>query len=245
MSARTSVIACANPKYGRFNPFKSVNEQINIPESTLSRFDLVFALNDKIDVEHDINLATSLLNRNNLEDDGLELIPADLFKKYLTYAKLECFPVLADSAKNCLVDFYVNTRQCVKDDKSAKPITARDLMGLERLTIARAKAELRDVATMDDAEYAIDVYSMALDTIGLTVETRGELENVLSDAEARLVTDTENIIMARMKEFDANFVNEEVLDSVNHEVGLWCHNLGVNKENILDIAVKNVKNKIK
>ena len=202
-------------------------------------------MNDSIDVEHDINLATSLLNRNNLEDDGLELIPADLFKKYLTYAKLECFPVLEDSAKNCLVDFYVNTRQCVKDDKSAKPITARDLMGLERLTIARAKAELRDAATVDDAEYAIDVYRMALDTIGLTVETRGELENVLSDTEAKLVSDTENIIMARMVELDTNFVNDEVLASVNHEVGLWCHDLGANKENILDIAVKNVKNKIK
>jgi len=245
MSARTSILACANPKYSRFNPYKSIKEQIDIPESTLSRFDLVFALNDRIDEDHDTELATALLNKDTLVEDGIELIPTDLFKKYITYAKLECFPVLDDNAKNTLIDFYVDTRQSAKQDNSSKPITARDLKAIERLTIARAKTELRDVATVDDAKDSIRIYCKSLETIGLTPETRGELENVLSDAEIQVVNDVENMLVARMTADNLKRINKNVIESVKHEVGVICYGLGFNSKTILDEAVRNVKNKIK
>lgn len=241
MSARTSIVACANPKYSRFNPYKSMKEQINIPDSTLSRFDLVFALNDTVDEEHDRNLAKALLNDNNFEEEGFEIIDTELFKKYITYAKLEVFPVLSDDAKQKLVDFYAITRQTAKQDNNSKPITARDLKSLERLTIARAKCELRDVATVEDAKCAIKIYCKALETIGLKPETRGELENVFSDAEIKLIEDAEKIIKARMEQLGVSKVNNDVIDGVKNEVGLWCYGLGFNRDRILNTAVKNVR----
>lgn len=244
MSARTSLLAIANPKYSRFNPYKSIKEQINIPDSTLSRFDLVFALNDVIDEEKDTRLATALLNSNDRDTD-VELIPEDLFKKYIQYAKLEIFPVLDDKAKTRLIDFYVTTRQSAKGDNSTKPITARDLKSLERLTIARAKCELRETATIDDAECAIRIYCKSLETIGLTPETRGELENVLSDAEIQVVTDIENMIITKMQAEDTNQLTKNIMDGVRHEVGALCHGLGFNRETILNTAVRNVKRKFK
>ena len=244
MSARTSILAIANPKYGRFNPYKSVNEQINIPDSTLSRFDLVFALNDKIEVEHDTELADALLNKNNIGED-LDLIDEELFKKYITYAKLEVFPRLDESAKKLLVDFYVSTRQSAKQDNSSKPITARDLLSLERLTIARAKTELRDTATVNDAECAISIYCKALESIGLTPETRGELEVVKSDAETKLIVDTENMIKSQMELLNTGVITDEVIGNVKHEVGVLCYGMGFNRDEIINEAVNNIKGGLK
>lgn len=241
MSARTSVLAIANPKYSRFNPYKTVNEQINIPDSTLSRFDLVFALNDKIEVEHDIELANALLNKNDREDE-IEPIDDELFKKYITYAKLEVFPRLTEDAKKVLINFYVNTRQSAKEDNSSKPITARDLLALERLTIARAKSELRDVADVHDAECSIRIYCEALESIGLTPETKGQLENVLSDAEVKLVNDTEAMIKAQMESVGASYVTNEIIGNIKHDVGVLCYGLGFNRDTIIDTAVNNIKN---
>ena len=243
MSARTSILAIANPKYSRFNPYKTINEQINIPDSTLSRFDLVFALNDKIEVEHDTELANALLNKNDREDK-IEPLDDDLFKKYVSYAKLEVFPVLTQEAKQVLIEFYVDTRQTAKQDNSSKPITARDLLSLERLTIARAKTELRDIATVEDAKCAIRIYCKSLESIGLTPETRGELENVLSDAEMQLVNDTESMIKAQMELKGASYVNDEVLTGVRQEVGVLCYGLGFNRDKIIETAVKNIRKEL-
>ena len=60
MTARTSILAVANPKYSRFKDDKSFKEQLDIAESTLSRFDLIFALTDSINEVNDKELATEL-----------------------------------------------------------------------------------------------------------------------------------------------------------------------------------------
>lgn len=241
MSARTSIVACANPKYGRFNPFKPIKDQIDIPDSTLSRFDLVFALTDPIDAEKDNRLASSLLNKDELMAD-VDIIPADLFKKYVTYAKMEIFPKLDKEAKDLLVDFYVETRQSAKVSDSAKPITARDLKALERLTIERAKTELRNEATVDDAKCAIKIYCTALRTIGLTPETAGTLESVLSDAEIQVVNDAEKMIKAKISQYGLNSVDEVLLTDIEHEIGLLCHDLNLNNsDELIKIAVGNIR----
>ena len=245
MSARTSIIACANPKYSRFTDYKDLKEQIDIPDSTLSRFDLVFKLTDEVNVDKDTKLANSLLNKSELLND-VDLIDDELFKKYVTYAKLEIFPVLDEDAKKQLVDFYVTTRQTALKSESAKPITARDLKALERLTIMRAKTELREIATLEDSKCAIRLYCEALRTIGLTPETAGEKENVLSDVEIGAVNDIEKMITAKMKHYDIQSVDDLILGDIKYEAGLLCHNLGLsmNGEELINIAIGNVRKKV-
>ena len=238
MSARTSVLACANPKFSRFNKFKTIKEQIDIPESNLSRFDLVFALEDTIDKEKDRTLATNLLNKERFVKD-VDVIDLELFKKYITYAKMECFPVLDSSAQKLLVDFYVETRQAALETSDGKPITARDLKALERLTIARAKTELREVATSSDAVDAIRIYSEGLASIGLTPETAGELEHVWSNNEIKLVEEAENMIRLLIDRDELFY--EDILDSVRKEIGVRCHELKCDLDDIMNEAKKNVE----
>ena len=239
MTARTSVLACANPKYSRFNKYKTLKEQIDIPESNLSRFDLVFALEDDISEEKDSKLADSLLNKTKLVED-VEIIPVETLKKYITYAKLEIFPVLNDDAKKVLIDFYVNTRQSVVDNDSAKPITARDLKAVERLTIARAKTELREEATVEDVNNAIRIYKAALESINLTVETAGAIEFVKSDAEMQLINDTEKMIKTRMDMYGCSLYKVNLKD-IRFSVGVRCHELQCDVDEIMNVAVENLE----
>ena len=236
MTARTSILACANPKYSRFNKYKPINEQIDIPDSNLSRFDLVFALEDNIEVAKDRKLATNLLRKQGFVND-VEVIDLELFKKYITYAKTECFPVLDDEACRHLVDFYVKTRQSAAESDSAKPITTRDLMAMERLTIAHAKTELREVATIDDAKEAIRIYNEALKTIGLTPETAGERENVRSDSEMKLVVEAENMIRHLRI---AGMVENDIAVHVRSEIGVLAKGMKCNLDSILEEAFTNV-----
>ena len=239
MSARTSLLVCANPKYSRFDKFQDLTKQIDIPDSNLSRFDLVFALEDTINKEKDTMLATNLLHKENFIND-VEVIDKDLFKKYITYAKTECFPILEESACKCLVEFYVNTRQAASRDGSAKPITTRDLMALERLTIARAKTELRDLATINDAQEAIRIYSEALATIGLSPETAGEKESILSSNEVDLIREAEDMIN-HLRSMGGMFENE-IMVHVRNEIGVMSRGMkNVNLDKILEEAVKNVE----
>ncbi|MBQ9024796.1 MAG: minichromosome maintenance protein MCM [Methanobrevibacter sp.] len=239
MSARTSVLACANPKYSKFNRYKSVKEQIDIPDSNLSRFDLVFALEDIIDEKKDRELAINLLNNEKFVGD-VEVIDTDLFKKYITYAKMECFPTLSKEAANLLTDFYVDTRSVAQRDDSAKPITARDLKAISRLSIARAKTELRDVVTVDDAREAILIYSKALESIGLSPESAGVLEQVWSNEEVKLVNEAESMLRTRISMNDG-VLDDNVLSEVRFELGPRCKEVGCELDLIFEEAVDNVR----
>ena len=239
MSARTSILAGANPKYSKFDPYKSYREQLDIPESNLSRFDLIFVLEDAVDETKDANLADALLNKSYILDES-EVIEIDLFKKYITWVKANCFPVLSSDAKILLRDFYVNTRQEAKNSNDGKPITARDLKALERLTIARAKCENRSEATVDDAIEAIEIYSDALKGIGLTPKTAGDLSGIKSDNERSVISSMESMIKTNM-DVEGGSLSSETIESLRIECGMLCYENGINDDGIFDLAYENVK----
>jgi replicative DNA helicase Mcm len=239
MSARTSILAGANPKYSKFDRYKSYREQLDIPESNLSRFDLIFVLEDAIDETKDANLAKALLNRDYILGEN-EIIDIDLFKKYITWVKANCFPVLSDDAKILLQDFYVNTRQEAAHTKDGKPITARDLKALERLTIARAKCENRAEATIEDALEAIEIYSDALNSIGLSVETAGDLSGIKSENERSVISSMEAMIRTNM-DVESGTLSSETIENLKIECGMLCFENGINQEGIFDLAYENVK----
>ena len=242
MSARTSILAGANPKYSKFNPYKSYREQLDIPESNLSRFDLIFVLEDAIDETKDGNLADALLNKDWIIDES-EILDVDLFKKYVTWVKGNCFPVLSDDAKVLLRDFYVNTRQSAKESNDGKPITARDLKALERLTIARAKCENRSEANIDDAIEAIELYSGALRTIGLSPETGGDLMGIKSKDELSVISSMEDMIKTNL-DIEGGTLSSETIEHLKIECGMLCHEKGINQEGIFDLAYKNVEDSL-
>ena len=61
LKCRCSLLGAANPKLGRFDPFENIAEQINMPPSLMSRFDLIFILQDRPDEKRDTNIAGHIL----------------------------------------------------------------------------------------------------------------------------------------------------------------------------------------
>ena len=239
MSARTSILAGANPKYSKFDPYKSYREQLDIPDSNLPRFDLIFTLEDEVDEEKDSQLADALLNKDFILDES-EIMDVDLLKKYITWIKANCFPVLSKDAKILLREFYVDTRKTASESSDGKPITPRDLKALERLTIARAKCEFRQEATVKDVIEAIDIYKEALRGLGLTLATAGELYGVHSKDELNVISDIENMIRNNI-EMEGIPLSAESVRHLEMECGVLCHEKGINREGIFDIAYSNVK----
>lgn len=239
MTARTSILAVANPKYSRFKDDKSFKEQLDIAESTLSRFDLIFALTDSINEVDDKELATALLS-NSSKDDELEVLSDDCFKKYITYMKANCFPVLTDEVIDVLSEFYVTVRQEASQSYDGKPITARDLKSLERLTIARAKCEGRDHTELSDAQEAIRIYTESLESLGLTVTTAGELQSIMSDEEFEIINDIELMIKSEA-EYEGFPLSNESLSKLEFECGLKCHGTSLDSERVFHKCLLKVK----
>ena len=242
MTARTSILAVANPKYSRFKDDKSFKEQLDIAESTLSRFDLIFALTDSINEVNDKELATALLS-NSSKDDELEVLSDDCFKKYITYMKANCFPVLTDEVIDMLSEFYVTVRQEASKSYDGKPITARDLKSLERLTIARAKCEGRDYTELSDAEEAIRIYTESLESLGLTVTTAGELQSIMSDEEFEIINDIELMIKSEA-DYEGFPLSNESLSKLEFECGLKCHGTSLDSERVFRKCLLKVKNSL-
>lgn len=242
MTARTSILAVANPKYSRFKDDKSFKEQLDIAESTLSRFDLIFALTDSINEVKDKELATALLS-NSSKDDELEVLSDDCFKKYITYMKANCFPVLTDEVIDMLSEFYVTVRQEASQSYDGKPITARDLKSLERLTIARAKCECRDYTELSDAEEAIRIYTESLESLGLTVTTAGELQSIMSDKEFEIINDIELMIKSEA-DFEGFPLSNESLSKLEFECGLKCHGTSLDSERVFRKCLRRVENSL-
>ena len=242
MTARTSILAVANPKYSRFKDDKSFKEQLDIAESTLSRFDLIFALTDSINEVNDKELATALLS-NSSKDDELEVLSDDCFKKYITYMKANCFPVLTDEVIDVLSEFYVTVRQEASKSYDGKPITARDLKSLERLTIARAKCECRDYTELSDAQEAIRIYTESLESLGLSVTTAGELQSIMSDEEFEIINDIELMIKSEA-EYEGFPLSNESLSKLEFECGLKCHGTSLDSERVFRKCLLRVKNSL-
>ncbi|RKZ37347.1 MAG: hypothetical protein DRQ41_13375 [Gammaproteobacteria bacterium] len=170
LNSRCSVLATANPKYGNFDRYTPVIDQINIESNLLSRFDLVFVLFDEPNESKDGKIAEFLLK--GVSNSKPE-IDTDLLRKYILYAKENVKNVeLSDEAFELIKDFYVKLRSSTGDKIT---ITARQLEGLRRLAQASAKVQLRTVATREDAERAIELMKASLSMWALDPET-GEID---------------------------------------------------------------------
>jgi replicative DNA helicase Mcm len=170
LNSRCSVLAAANPKFGRFDRYKSIGEQIDLPSPILSRFDLIFVVEDKPDVERDTKLADHILKIHKDNSIPFEIEP-ELLRKYIAYARREIHPKLTTEASKVLQEFYVSMRGGAEDEDSPVPITARQLEALVRLSEASAKIRLGDEVTTFDAKRAIEIQQKCMKQVGYDPET--------------------------------------------------------------------------
>jgi len=169
LRCETTVLAAANPKFGRFDPYDTVARQINLPPALINRFDLIFPIKDLPDAAKDEKLAKFILNlhQNDLSDPDVD---TRLLRKYLVYARQNVFPKLTDSAVEELKNYFIKMRGSGSDMRSV-PISARQLEGLVRLSEAYARLRLKKKVTKKDALRAIEILDYCLRQVALDEET--------------------------------------------------------------------------
>jgi len=170
LNTRCSVLAAANPKFGRFDRYKAVADQIDLPSPILSRFDLTFVIEDKPNVENDRKLAQHILKIHQMNNVDYEIEP-ELLRKYIAYARRNINPKLTDEANKVLEEFYVSVRSGAVEEEAPVPITARQLEAIIRLAEASAKLQLKDRVEAEDAHRAIKLQQACLKEVGYDPET--------------------------------------------------------------------------
>ena len=173
LRAETTVLAAANPKFGRFDPYEILVKQIELPSTLINRFDLIFPVKDLPNEEKDEKLASFILKLHKGTDVTKPPLSTDMIKKYVGYAKRNIHPKLTEPALNEIKKYFVSMRNSGGgDDKVLTiPISARQLEGLVRLSEASAKTRLSKSVTKKDAQRAIDLLHHCLSLIGLDTET--------------------------------------------------------------------------
>ena len=175
LRAQTSVLAAANPKFGRFDPTQSIPKQVNLAPSLISRFDAIFIMRDIPSKDRDESIAAHVLSEHKQEPIHHNLISKDFLKKYICYSKQHFNPVLTDEAIEEMKSFYVNLRNQSSGGNSANkpiPIGARQLEALVRLSEAHARMRLSKEVKKEDAIAAIDLVRSYLMQVGYDEETK-------------------------------------------------------------------------
>ena len=174
LRSQTSVLAAANPKFGRFDPLQSIPKQVNLVPSLLSRFDAIFIMRDIPSRDNDEAIATHVLLEHKQEAKH-DVIDKDLLKKYVSYAKQKINPVLTDEAISAMKEFYVGLRNMPQiGDGPSKPIPigARQLEAMVRLAEAHARMRLSEEVGVKDAAAAIDLVKSYLLQVGYDKNTK-------------------------------------------------------------------------
>ncbi|MFD1635317.1 type I restriction enzyme HsdR N-terminal domain-containing protein (plasmid) [Haloplanus ruber] len=187
---QTGLIATSKPKYGRFDQYEPIAEQIDIDPTTVSQFDLVFTVVDRPDPEEDIEAAERILetNRERERDTRREntveseptqseveeaartaapIVEPEFLREYISYARETYYPTLTDEGKEPIRDYYVELRAKSADEDAPVPVTGRKLEAMVRLAEASARLRLSDTVDREDAERAIKVVRSCLQDIGI------------------------------------------------------------------------------
>lgn len=181
LNARTSILASANPVQSRYNPRLSVVENLQLPPTLLSRFDLIYLILDKPSSESDRRLATHLVSLYHDLSDGMneeapmtnskyddstknQAASQEFLRDYIAYARSTINPELSSEAELLLISNYLMMRSL--GGRGMKTITAtpRQLESLIRLSQALAKMRLSPHVLADDVIEATRLMKVATQT---------------------------------------------------------------------------------
>lgn len=250
LPARTSLLAAGNPKYGRFDTYEPVGEQLDLSPTLLSRFDLIFLLSDQPNVEkdeaiarHNVNIRRSgneyTHNGGSEPDDAVKPeIPLELFRAYIAYAKQNYHPQLTEDSEEKLIDWYTTLRQEAADnDEAPIPITPRYIEALQRVSEASARARLSHEVEEQDMERAIDLVLQSMRDVGMDPET-GEfdadvIETGTSKSQRDRIKNIKDIISHVEEEYDTGAPHGIVIDRAQEE-GIKQSKAEHEIENLLD-----------
>jgi len=237
LKSRCSLLGAANPKYGRFDQYEPIGEQIDLEPALVSRFDLIFTVTDEPDEEEDANLAEHILTTNyagelhthrtetstsnytaeeveTVTDEVAPTVEPELLRKYVAYAKRNCFPTMTEEARAEIRDFYVDLRSRGADEDAPVPVTARKLEALVRLAEASARVRLSDDIEVGDAERAVRIARHCLEDIGMDPETGEYDADMIETGTSKTQRDRIKDLLSLVEQIEAEYDEGAPVDVV-------------------------------
>ena len=213
LNARTAVLAAANPTLGRYEPNRTVAENVPLPVTILSRFDLIFVLRDVPNKEADSKMSQHILEIHRRGASPVEAqVDAELLRKYVSYAK-GIKPVLSNEALKSLSDFYLAMRSASETEGSPVAITARQLESLVRISEARARVALRKEVTAEDAGAAITIMKRSLEEVGIDLSSYKVDIDIIMTGRPKSIRDRLSIVLSTLMNMEkvTGIVEKEAL----------------------------------
>jgi replicative DNA helicase Mcm len=202
LNARTAVLAAANPSLGRYEPNRTVAENISLPVTILSRFDLIFVLRDVPNKESDRKMSRHILEIHRRGASPVEAqVDAELLRKYVSFAK-SVKPELSMDALNRLSDFYLAMRSASETEGSPVAITARQLESLVRVSEARARVALRSEVTAADADAAIAIMKRSLEEVGIDMSSYKVDIDLIMTGRPKSIRDRLHVVLSTLMDME-------------------------------------------
>ncbi|CAR23576.1 DNA replication licensing factor MCM7 [Lachancea thermotolerans CBS 6340] len=183
LNARTSILAAANPLYGRYNPRLSPLENINLPAALLSRFDILFLMLDTPNREDDEKLAehVAYVHMHNKQPElGFTPIEPSDMREFIAYAKTKR-PTMSSEVNEYVVQSYIRMRQDSKKAMDSRfsfgQATPRTLLAIIRLSQGLAKLRFSDIVEVEDIEEALRLIQVSKESLYQEGNKSGEDEN--------------------------------------------------------------------
>ena len=202
LQCRCSMLAAANPKRGRFDTETEIADQINLPPTLMSRFDLMLIMQDKPEVDGDRKIAEHILNvhrrgeakkSRSAESEKIlketavvePVYKPEILRKYVAYSK-RIVPIMSAEAMDRIRNNYLQIRRTAGGNNKSIPITARQLEAYIRLAEASARVRLSDTVTLEDAERSIKLIHYFLNkAIGRGGETVWDIDAIATGRSAK------------------------------------------------------------
>ncbi len=231
LQCRCSMLAAANPKYGRFEEETSIYDQIDLPAPLVSRFDLIEILTDKPDKKHDQQLSSHILDTQRRGEarmlpEGTEIEDLDIndimtrtnilkpvydietLRKYVAYSK-RIVPVMTEDAQRIIQESFLRIRGL--GSGGSVPITARQLEGYVRLSEASARMRLSRTVTEQDANNAAELIEAYLNRIAGNGDGTYDIDKIASGVSTK-DRNKLDIVRGILREFGADgLTTEEII----------------------------------
>jgi DNA replication licensing factor MCM7 len=175
LNARVSILAAANPAYGRYNPKRTIEQNIQLPAALLSRFDLLWLIQDKPNRDNDLRLAkhiTYVHQHCKQPPTQTQALDMSVMRKYIALCKLK-EPSIPEELTDYIVNAYVELRKEARNSRDMTFTSARNLLGILRLSTALARLRLANAVEKDDVNEAIRLMEMSKDSLNRTFDSRG------------------------------------------------------------------------
>ncbi|KAI0522835.1 hypothetical protein KFK09_005220 [Dendrobium nobile] len=236
LNARTSVLACANPSGSRYNPRLSVIENIHLPPTLLSRFDLIYLVLDKADEQTDRRLAKHIVALHFQDPENIiqEAMDLPTLTAYISYARKHFNPILSDEAAEDLTSGYVEMRKRGNSPGSSKKVitaTARQIESLIRLSEALARMRFSELVEKRDVTEAFRLLEVAMQQSATDHSTGTiDMDLIMTGISAserirreNLVAAARNLVMDRMQIGGSPTRVAELLEELRKQSSMEIH----------------------